>query len=170
MSGNQSGGQGLTVPARAARGAAVTALLLPAGCGHAAGPVAPPVTMSFCDGNPQARPDVVLVVCDTNDITALDLKWTAWGQPAATATGTALVDVCAYSDCHTGAYETVPIRVIAAKLVHCTKDSQSYSRLRYVFPDGTPWPGVPANLNTSGYIAGPKRVLPPADQTVILTC
>jgi hypothetical protein len=39
-----------------------------------------------------------------------------------------------------------------------------------VFPDGNPWPGVPANLNTSGYIAGPERVLPPANQTVSLGC
>jgi len=26
------------------------------------------------------------------------------------------------------------------------------------------------NLNTSGYIAGPNRVLPPASQTVSLAC
>lgn len=80
------------------------------------------------------------------------------------------MDLCAYEDCHTGAYGTVPIRLIASKIVRCTGHARAYSMLRYVFPDGTPWPGIPANMNTSGYIAGPGRVLPPADQTVGLGC
>jgi hypothetical protein len=42
--------------------------------------------------------------------------------------------------------------------------------LRYVFVNGSPWPGVPADMNTSHYIAGPNRTLPPANQTVRLTC
>jgi hypothetical protein len=158
------------VLAWASRAAVVTALLLLTACGQAARPAAPPATLSFCGGSPQVRPDVVLVVCDTNDIIARDLTWTAWGKPAATASGTALVDLCAYTDCHTGAYGTVPIRLIASKLVGCAGKARAYSELRYVFPDGTPWPGVPANLNTSGYMAGPERVLPPKDQTVSLAC
>jgi hypothetical protein len=32
--------------------------------------------------------------------------------------------------------------------------------LRYVFVDGTPWPGIPADMKTSGYIAGADRPLP----------
>ena len=87
------------------RAAAVTALLsllLLTACGQEARPAAPPVTMSFCGYSPQVRPDVVVVVCETADITARDLRWTAWGKPAATAAGTATVDLCAYSDCHTG--------------------------------------------------------------------
>ncbi len=155
------------------RAAVVTVLggsLFLAACGHPAAPVPPPVTMSFCGGNPQATPDVVLVVCGTNDITARDLTWTAWGTPAATATGTAVVDLCAYTDCHTGAYGTVPIRLTAWKIVRCAGQARAYSRLRYKFPDGTPWPGVPADTNTSGFITGPDRVLPPADQTVDLAC
>jgi hypothetical protein len=155
------------------RAAVVTVLgglLFLAACGHPAKPVPPPVTMSFCGGNPQATPDVVLVVCGTNDITARDLTWTAWGKPTSTATGIALVDLCAYEDCHTGAYGTVPIRLVASKIVGCAGQARAYSRLRYVWPDGTPWPGIPADLNTSGYMAGPGRVLPPANQTVDLAC
>jgi hypothetical protein len=155
------------------RAAVVTVLgglLLLTACGHPAKPVPPPATMSFCGGNPQVRPDVVLVVCGTNDITARDLAWTAWGKPTSTAAGIALVDLCAYEDCHTGAYGTVPIRLIASKIVGCAGHARAYSRLRYVFPDGTPWPGIPAHLNTSGYMAGPGRVLPPANQTVSLAC
>jgi hypothetical protein len=155
------------------RAAVVTVLvgsLALAACGHPAGPVPPPVTMSFCGGTAQATPDVVLVVCNTDDITARDLTWTAWGKSTSTATGTALVDLCAYSDCHTGAYGTVPIRLIASKIVACGGHARAYSRLRYVWPDGTPWPGIPADMNTSGYIAGPGRDLPPANQTVDLAC
>jgi hypothetical protein len=80
------------------------------------------------------------------------------------------VDLCAYEGCHTGAYGTVPIRLIASKIVGCAGHARAYSRLQYVFPDGTPWPGTHAHLNTSGYIAGPGRALPPANQTVSLAC
>lgn len=160
-------------PARTARATVAAGLFLVlvlAACSHAAAPVPPPVTMSICGGNAQVQPDVVVVVCDTADITARDLKWTAWGKPAATATGTATVDLCAYNDCHTGSYGTTPIRVIISKIVRCGGNRRAYSRLRYVFTAGTPWPGTPANLDTSGYVAGPKRILPPANQQVSLTC
>jgi hypothetical protein len=149
---------------------ALLPVLLLAACGHAAAPVPPPVTLSACGGGPQVRPGEVLVICFTNDITAQDLKWRAWGKPTASASGTALVDLCAYEDCHTGSYGTVPITLIASKLVRCPRGTRAYSTLRYVFTDGSPWPGIPANLNTSGYVAGPRRVLPPADQTVSLAC
>jgi hypothetical protein len=158
------------------RRAVVTAplpLLLLAACGHAAAPAPPPVTpvtLSFCGSGPQAMPSVVEVICNTGDITARNLVWTAWGKTAATATGTAVVDLCAYSDCHTGAFGSVPIRLIASKIADCAKNTRAYSLLRYVFVDGSPWPGVPANLNTSNYLAGPGRTLPPANQTVSLTC
>jgi hypothetical protein len=126
--------------------------------------------MSFCGSDPQVMPSVVLVVCNTNDITTQNLAWTGWGKPAATAKGTAVVDLCAYQDCHTGAYGSVPITVIASKIVPCPKNTRAYSTLHYVFPRGSPWPGTPAHMDTSGYIAGPHRTLPPANQTVSLAC
>ena len=94
------------------RGVAAALFPLPflAACGHAAAPVPPAVTLSFRGSEPQAMPSVVEVVCNTDDITARNLVWTAWGKQAATATGTAVVDLCAYTDCHTGAYGDVPIR------------------------------------------------------------
>jgi hypothetical protein len=144
-------------------------VLLLAACGHSA-PPPPPVTMSFCGSSPQAMPNLIEVVCNTDDITAKSLVWTDWGQPTATASGTATIDQCAYEDCHTGAFGSVPIKLIASKLTHCSAGARVYSTLRYVFLDGNPWPGVPANLNTSGYIADPGRPLPPANQTVSLGC
>lgn len=145
-------------------------VLLLAACGHAAAPVPPPVTMSTCGSDPQPMPDLVQVVCNTDDITARNLVWQDWGKPSATATGTATIDQCAYEDCHTGAFGTVPIRLIASKIAGCAKSARAYSTLRYVFPDGSPWPGVPANFSPAGYMSGPDRPLPPANQTVDLTC
>lgn len=155
------------------RRAVVTALfplLFLSACSHAAAPVPPPVTLSFCGSDPQMMPTVVEVICNNNDITARNLVWTSWGKLAATAKGTAEIDLCAYADCHTGAYGSVPIRLIASKIADCAKNTRAYSVLRYVFVNGSPWPGVPADLNTSNYLAGPGRTLPPANQTVSLTC
>jgi hypothetical protein len=155
---------------RSAAAAALVPLLFLAGCGHAAAPVPPAATISFCGSAPQAMPTVVEVICNTNDITARNLVWQGWGKPTATAHGTAVIDLCAYTDCHTGSFDSVPIKLIASKIAHCAKNVRAYSTLRYVFADGTPWPGIPANVKTSGYIAGPNRPLPPANQTVSLTC
>ena len=161
------------MPARTTHRASIVALfaaLTVAACGHSAAPVPPAVTMSFCGSDPQPAPTVVEVVCNTDDITARNLVWTAWGKPAATATGMATVDLCAYEDCHTGAYGSVPIRLIASKIAACAEDKRAYTTLRYVFVDGSPWPGVPANMNTSNFIAGANRTLPPPNQTVELAC
>jgi hypothetical protein len=157
---------------RTMRRAAIGVLFLVsslAACGHSA-PAVPPVTMSSCGSGPQTAPALVEVICNTDDITARNLLWTAWGQPTATARGTAVIDQCAYEDCHTGAFSSVPIRLIASNITHCAAGARAYSSLRYVFADGTPWPGVPANLDTSGYISAPGRPLPPANQTVSLGC
>ena len=154
--------------------ATVVAALLPvlslAACGHAAAPAPPPVALSFCGGELESTPTVVQVVCNTGDITARNLVWQSWGTSAATARGTAVVDLCAYEDCHTGAFGDVPITLTASKITDCAKNTRAYSALHYEFPDGSPWQGVPANANTEGYISAPDRPLPPANQTVSLTC
>jgi hypothetical protein len=150
--------------------ATLLSVLLLAACSHAAAPGPPPVTLSFCGNDPQSTPTVVQVVCNTDDITARNLVWHGWGKSAATAQGTAVVDLCAYEDCHTGAFGAVPITLTASKLADCAKDTRAYSALHYVFPAGSPWPGVPANANIAGFMAAPDRPLPPANQTVDLTC
>jgi len=154
---------------RPAVAAALLSVLLLAACSHAA-PVPPQVTLSFCGSDLEPTPTVVEVVCNTDDITARNLVWQGWGKPAATAHGTAEIDLCAYEDCHTGSFGNVPITLIASKITDCAKNTPAYSTLRYVFPDGSPWQGNPLNPNTSGFIAAPDRTLPPADQTVGLTC
>lgn len=155
--------------ARTIRVAAIAALFA-AGCSHAPASAPSQVTVAFCGGGPQAMPAVVQVVCNTDDITAGHLVWTDWGSQTATANGTAVVDLCAYEDCHTGSFGSVRIKLIASKITKCPKNVRAYSTLRYVFADGTPWPGIPANVSTSGYMAAPGRPLPPANQTVALAC
>jgi hypothetical protein len=140
------------------------------GCGHAAAPVPAAVTMSYCGSDSQPSPAIVEVVCNTDDITARNLAWTAWGKPTATGRGVAVVDLCAYEDCHTGSFSAVPITLIATRISACGTNKRAYTTLRYVFTDGSPWPGVPADMSTSHYMVGPDRPLPPRDQTVGLTC
>jgi hypothetical protein len=140
------------------------------GCGHAAAPVPATVTMSYCGSDAQPTPAIVEVVCNTDDITARNLTWTAWGKPTATARGVAVVDLCAYEDCHTGSFGTVPIRLVATRISACGPSKRAYTTLRYAFIGGSPWPGVPAGMSASHYMVGSDRPLPPRDQTVGLTC
>jgi len=51
-----------------------------------------------------------------------------------------------------GSFSTVPIRLVATTFAACAANKRAYTTLRYVFPNGTPWP------------------LPPANHTVGLTC
>jgi hypothetical protein len=150
----------------------VAAALLPlflTACSHAAQPAPPPVMLGYCGSNLQVRPDVVLVVCNTDDITARNLVWSEWGRQTATAQGSATVNLCAYTDCASGDYISVPIQMTATKIVRCSKQTRAYSVLRYKFPHGSPFQGVPASGIGSEYF-GQGQPVPPANQTVSLTC
>lgn len=64
--------------------------------GSARPPRAPPIAPR---SGVRARPDVVNVTCLNNSVMARQLRWSSWGGPIATATGSAVVDLCAYEDC-----------------------------------------------------------------------
>jgi hypothetical protein len=145
------------------------ALLVVAGCGHTTAPPVP-VTLALCGTSPAVAPDLIEVICNTDDITARDLIWSGWGEPAATGRGTAVVDTCAYIDCHTGAFSTAAIVLRASGLMRCGKHEVGYASLHYTWVHGSPWPGMPATTDTSGFMVGAGRPLPPASQTVALTC
>jgi hypothetical protein len=153
-----------------ATGMAVVALLFLTACGHAAEPVPPPVALGYCGSSLQVRPDVVLVVCNTDDITAENLVWSGWGKPAATARGSATVNLCAYTACASGDYVPVPVEMTVSKIMLCPEHAKAYSVLRYKFPHGSPFQGVPAGQTGSGLFAGLDQPVPPANQTVSLTC
>jgi hypothetical protein len=98
------------------------------------------------------------------------LAWSAWGKPVATAVGVAVVDLCAYEDCHTGTFGSVPIVMIASKIISCPKRARAYSRLEYVFVGRSPFAGLPAHMNFSNFLVGTGRTGPESDQTVTLGC
>jgi hypothetical protein len=166
----------MSVLARRTSAALMATLLVPlvllSACSHpaGAGTGATRVTMTDCGGSPQVEPTVVSVICQTNDITARRLTWSSWGKPVATAIGTGVVDLCAFEDCHTGTYQSVPIVVVASKISRCGKGTHGYSRLQYVFVGRSPFAGLPANMNFANFMAGPSRPGLPHDQTVSLTC
>jgi hypothetical protein len=144
-------------------------LLFLTACSHATRPPPPPVMLDSCGSSPQVRPSVVIVVCNTNDITAEKLTWSDWGKPASTAKGSAIVDLCSYEDCANADYISVPIEVTVSKIMHCAKNAQAYSTLRYMFPNGSPFRDVPtAVIDNESSSYGDS--VPPANQTVSLTC
>lgn len=138
-----------------------------AGCTHSANP-ALPVRMSLCGGGLQARPAVVNVICTNNSISARNLHWSGWGGPVATATGSAVVDLCAYEDCAAGDYVTVAIVLITSKIMRCASSTHAYTRLQYVFVGRSPYAGLPTKIAVADGSAVPNGG--PGDQTVSLTC
>ena len=169
--GKGSAARHASAPARvvAAIAAIAGALSALAGCGPAARPQSstPAVKMSLCGGTPSARPGVMTVVCANNSVSAHDLRWSGWGGPVATATGSAVVDLCAFEDCAAGDYVRVPVVLIASKIRHCPGAEPAYSRLQYVFVGRSPFAGLPAKASVPD---GSETPANPADQTVALTC
>jgi hypothetical protein len=153
------------------RAAAITMIaassLFAAGCTHSAKSVMP-VRISLCGGGLQARPAVVNVICTNNSISARNLHWSGWGGPVATATGSAVVDLCAYEDCAAGDYVTVPIVLITSKIMQCASSAHAYTRLQYVFVGRSPYAGLPSKIAVADGSASPSGG--PGDQTVSLTC
>lgn len=141
-------------------------------CSHpaGAGAGATRITLSDCGASPQVRPSVVSVICLTNDITARRLTWSAWGKPVATASGTAVVDLCAFSDCHNSSYQNFPIVIITSHIKHCGTAARAYSTMQYVFVGRSPFAGPPIKMNFANFITGPARPGPPRNQTVRLSC
>jgi hypothetical protein len=128
------------------------------------------VRLASCGGAAQRRPSIIQVVCQTDDITARNLHWSAWGKPVATAIGVGVVNLCAVEDCHSQLYNPLPLVMIASKIVPCPHGRRAYSRLQYVFVGHSPFQGLPSHMNFSGFISGAGRPGLPARQTVSLTC
>jgi hypothetical protein len=152
----------------AAAALALTACGPPASSARAA---AKPVTMTDCNGLHHTTPPIVTVICQSDAITARNLTWSAWGTPVATAIGAAVVDACAFEDCHTATYSAYRIVVIASKIVKCAKGRQVYSRLQYVFVGHSPFADLPTKgLGIANSLFGSHRPGPPHNDTVSLPC
>ncbi len=146
------------------RGCVLTAALvvlaaLVTACSHPpAAHGAASMRLADCGGTPQTRPHVVVVTCTSTDITAHDLTWAGWGGKVATATGYAVVNVCAYNDCHTGSYASVPIVLAASGTATCPGGQHGYARIQYMFVGRSPFQGLPANMKVPAAWWGPAGV------------
>lgn len=148
--------------------AVALAALLMAGCTQSAGKSpARRVELSFCGGALRSQPGVIDISCSDNGVTARQLRWSGWGRSVATATGSAVVDLCAYEECFAGNYVTVPIVVITSKIRQCPGHRQAYSRMQYVFVGSSPYKGLSA---TSSIPDGSIVPSDPGNQTAILGC
>jgi hypothetical protein len=109
--------------------------LMAAGCSHPAKPAGPamPHALADCLGQPQVRPAEVDVRCADNSLVASHLKWSGWGGPVATALGTAVINACEFTDCHTGAYQAYRVVLTVSGIVACPKGSHAYASIQYMF-------------------------------------
>lgn len=110
------------------------------GCTHASGPAQAGPALSDCAGRPQAEPAVVTLSCADNGLFAEHLRWSGWGKPVATATGTAVVDLCKYEDCASGLYHSYPVVLVASRALACSFGGKAYTRVQYLFVGGSPFP------------------------------
>jgi hypothetical protein len=136
---------------------ALAAALLTA-CSHAAASDGATMRLADCGGSPQTRPADVVVTCSSTDITAHHLRWAGWGSKIATATGAAVVNVCAYSDCHTGAYASYPIVVVASGTSTCSGGQHAYGKIQYMFVGRSPFQNLPPTMKVPAAWWGPAGV------------
>lgn len=129
-------------------------------CSHAAASSGGAASMRLadCGGSPQTKPDVVVVTCSSTDITAHNLKWQNWGGSVATATGYAVVNVCAYNDCHTGAYASYPVVLAAFGKTACPQGRHGYASIEYMFAGKSPFQDLPPTMKVPRDWWGPAGV------------
>jgi hypothetical protein len=115
--------------------AAAVLALLTAGCSQAAKPAVPagPSRLADCVGHPQVRPAMVIVRCADTSLTARNLKWSDWGAPVATATGTAVINNCEFQDCHTGSYSAHRVVLVVSGALACPKGGRAYAKIQTMF-------------------------------------
>jgi hypothetical protein len=98
------------------------AALLAVGCStsHPAASAPGPQRLADCTGVPHVRPTVV-VRCIDDSMIARQLKWSGWGTPVATATGTAILNMCEFvpQDCALGDYQSYSVVLIASGSLRC---------------------------------------------------
>jgi hypothetical protein len=109
--------------------------LMAAGCSQPAKPAGPamPHALADCLGQPQVRPAEVDVRCADNSLVADHLRWSGWGGSVATAIGTAVINACEFTDCHTGAYQAYRVVLTVSGMVACPKGSHAYASIQYMF-------------------------------------
>jgi hypothetical protein len=107
----------------------------------------PTVRLGTCDGSSSVQPTSVTLTCADAGVIAHDLTWQTWGAPTATASGTATVNTCD-PDCASGSTEDFTVALTADRIEHCGDGSRRYTRVRYDWPQGSPYPAdAPGSVN-----------------------
>jgi hypothetical protein len=83
----------------------------------AAGAGAPSPTISDC-GKLVRRPSALVIACADGNYELRSLKWSSWGGPTASASGTAIVNDC-IPYCAKGHFHNYGIRVILSRVIRC---------------------------------------------------
>jgi hypothetical protein len=107
----------------------------------------PAVRLGACDGSSSVQPTSVTLTCADAGVIAHDLTWQMWGAPAAAASATATVNTCE-PDCASGSTEDFAVELTADRIKACRDGSRRYTRVRYHWPQGSPYPtDAPGSIN-----------------------
>lgn len=87
----------------------------------------------------KVKPKRVIVTCADAGFVLTGMTWRQWGQSRAQATGTARVNDCEPS-CADGTVRSYPVRATVSGRKRCRNGRRQYTRLRYSFPEESPFP------------------------------
>lgn len=105
-------------------------------------------------------PETVIITCADAGFRLTELLWQAWGAPVATATGTAVVNDCEPS-CAEGTYRRYPVEASVTRLRRCENGRRQYTRLRYSFPQESPFPpDAPGSRDPTAKFPCPRKPRP----------
>jgi hypothetical protein len=93
-------------------------------------------------GDPEVRPDRIVLACADFGLYVNKLDWKSWGGAKARATGVIHANTCDPS-CAEGSYQSYPVNVRLFKVRNrpCGDGGQlirMYTRIKLSFPDGEP--------------------------------
>lgn len=92
---------------------------------------APPTALLDCLGNPQVRPQQVVLTCADANVAAEHLVWTGWGEPFAAATGVMQVNSCT-PNCAAGTFHAFKTVLVARGVRRCN-GVVAYTTVSYGF-------------------------------------
>jgi hypothetical protein len=144
------------------RGALILAATVSAWVATPARAQTPEVTLPSSCTDQVVAPARVILTCGDAGLIAESLVWTGWGADAATATGTASVNLCEPS-CAEGERKEFPVALTASERRDCDYGRPQYTLVTYSFPAASPFPPDSPGTHTVRFPC-PKR--PHADPRI----
>ena len=95
----------------------------------------------------KVKPRRVILACGDAGFYATGLKWKRWGGGWADGRGVAHANNCDPS-CAEGTFGQYPVRLVATSRKRCRNGKRQYTRVRYSFPEDSPFPAdAPGTTN-----------------------